>query len=469
MCSFIFSTYQIENLTSANYFARLRGPDATTELKIDGYHLIHNILSITGDFKTQPFNKHDIYCVYNGEIYNYSEFGSNYRSDGECIIDLYEEFGPSFISRIDGEFAILLLDIKRGKLIISSDVFGTKPLWYALADKEIGVASYRSSLDALAYPNVRQISANTTLVIDLNTRSVEYTRPVFNFDLDQLKDSYNDWTEFFELSIKKRAKGQREKLFIGLSSGYDSGAIACELLQQGITFNSYSIPARENIDVLSGRVKLIPHNKLLAISKPEFLAEKKFLLDASEPYSLPPCLPHRPKGYTVTSDSGAVGTGVVCRQAQADGCKIYLSGQGSDEIMSDYGYGGAVAAGFTHSDLSGRFPAELRGVFPWTNFFEGRQREFLYKDEVVGGAYGIECRYPFLDTRLVQEFLWLTPELKNRAYKAPLYHYLTQRKFPYAEGLSSKVGFCANYFGNTEAALEKVKKANRWGRLFKWY
>ena len=30
----------------------------------------------------------------------------------------------------------------------------------------------------------------------------------------------------------------------------------------------------------------------------------------------------------------------------------------------------------------------------------------------------VEGRYPLLDPRVVQEFLWLQPELKNQAYKA---------------------------------------------------
>jgi len=30
---------------------------------------------------------------------------------------------------------------------------------------------------------------------------------------------------------------------------------------------------------------------------------------------------------------------------------------------------------------------------------------YLAKEEYVGGAYGIESRYPFLDKKVVQEFL----------------------------------------------------------------
>ena len=78
--------------------------------------------------------------------------------------------------------------------------------------------------------------------------------------------------------------------------------------------------------------------------------------------------------------------------------------------------------------------------------------DFAYKDESVGGSYGIEVRYPFLDRRLVQSFLNIEASLKNEKYKAPLYHYLTSNKYSFSEGTGSKVGFRAT------ANLRKQKK-----------
>ena len=53
------------------------------------------------------------------------------------------------------------------------------------------------------------------------------------------------------------------------------------------------------------------------------------------------------------------------------------------------------------------------------------------KEEMVSGSHGIEGRYPFLDKYLVQEFLWLTPELKNKNYKSVLFEYLTKNNYPF--------------------------------------
>jgi hypothetical protein len=64
---------------------------------------------------------------------------------------------------------------------------------------------------------------------------------------------------------------------------------------------------------------------------------------------------------------------------------------------------------------------------------------YISKEEYVGGSYGIEVRYPFLDKKLVQEFLWLHVDLKNKSYKYPLEYYLENNKFPYNKG--EKLGF----------------------------
>ena len=60
------------------------------------------------------------------------------------------------------------------------------------------------------------------------------------------------------------------------------------------------------------------------------------------------------------------------------------------------------------------------------------------KEEMVAGAYGIETRYPFLDFKVIQEFLWLDIELKNQIYKAPLSNYLKINNYP---NHKKKLGF----------------------------
>ena len=68
---------------------------------------------------------------------------------------------------------------------------------------------------------------------------------------------------------------------------------------------------------------------------------------------------------------------------------------------------------------------------------------FINEEEIIGGSYGLEQRYPFLDKMVVQEFLWLTPELKNKHYKSVLHNYMISHNYPFA--LNKKVGFNCLY------------------------
>ena len=78
------------------------------------------------------------------------------------------------------------------------------------------------------------------------------------------------------------------------------------------------------------------------------------------------------------------------------------------------------------------FPEDLSSVYPWPNFYNGTMERYLKGDEYVGGCWGYETRYPYCDKDLVQEFLWLKPNLKNSykgsCYKPALLYYLVKGK-----------------------------------------
>ena len=80
------------------------------------------------------------------------------------------------------------------------------------------------------------------------------------------------------------------------------------------------------------------------------------------------------------------------------------------------------------------------------------------KEEVVSGTHGVEGRYPFLDKNVVQEFLWLTPELKNKNYKSVIYNYLKKENYPFEE--NKKVGFGCGFSGPSHNEKESFKKIN---------
>jgi asparagine synthetase B (glutamine-hydrolysing) len=446
MCSIFFSTKRQGDLEAINRLIKYRGPDSSNYDFRNGTFFIHNLLSITGTVTQQPLfdENSDVGVVFNGEIYNYKAFGP-YDNDSKCIIPLYKQHGINFVTGLDGEFAIVLVDYKIKKVIISTDVFGTKPLFLSTTDG-ICVSTYKSAVVSNGFKNVEKIPANTVLLLDLETGKIERKFKLHNFDLKQHKTSPVDWFKAFARSIKKRAVDDvREKTFIGLSSGYDSGAIACELMKQNAKFTTYTMIGRENMDVLNKRLDLVKNNanvehKIWNISEKDRSIAHQYLLDNTEDWKY--TIHSKRSDYneyhlSLWDDNGSNSLSHLCSMAKNDGKKILLSGAGADEIFSDYGYNGESK--YQHSNFGGLFPQDLKSIFPWPSFFGSSMESYIMKDEVVGGSYGLEVRYPFLDKEVVQEFLWLTAEYKNSKYKSVLHDYLAGNKFPFAP--NEKIGF----------------------------
>ena len=445
MCSFLVSNEPNQSvLQHANKFIQRRGPDHTSWAITSGITFIHNLLSITGDFTPQPFvDKEDkIVCVYNGEIYNAFKFSDQYKSDGQCILPLYKEYGKDFVRHLDGEYAICIFDFKNKQIILASDTFLTKPVWYGKSGDKFAIGSYKSSIELTGIPNAIRQKANTCTVFDLNLNKIKEFE-IKPFDIKQHKTTYDGWVAAYEASIQKRAaKHISKNIFIGMSSGYDSGSIACELNKQSVKFKMYSVTGNENKEILNERFNIVKQNadiKFLENCNNDFIEARKHIFEWVEPYTYE--IFSGRSDYTehvqLHQDGGANAFSLVCQNAIKENRKIYISGSGADEIISDYGWNGK---GMTkHSNFGGLFPDNLGEVFPWPSFYGSSQISYLTKEEMVGGSYGIECRYPFLDFDLVQEFLWLKPELKNKYYKSVLHYYMKENNFPFKE--NEKIGF----------------------------
>ncbi len=442
MCSFLLTNLEREDFSGANYYQAFRGPDRTTSIKDAGITFLHNLLSITGKITTQPFQSDRYIAMYNGEIYNAHHYGI-FESDGQCILPALDSYGDLFARHLDGEYAIVVYDRYLKRLTFSRDTFGTKPLYFAKDRDSFALASYPSALRSLGLTNIFRVPPNKVFSYSISDGTLVDLGRITTFSLAQYKTSYDDWFSAFDKSVKKRVHNIRESLFIGLSSGYDSGAICASLLNLGVRFSAYSLVDHENIDVLHERERRFASQSLFhpLTLDDKGLAEVKSHNEAAieelyyEIYS-------KHGDYNefkrrLHDDTGAIGLSAICRQAKANGQKIYLSGQGADEIVSDYGFDGRRI--YKHSNFGGKFPEDLKSIFPWPSFFESSQASYLMKEEHVSGSYGIEGRYPFLDPLVVQEFLWLDVKLKNRSYKSVIFEYLCNQNFPLAEG--EKRGF----------------------------
>lgn len=350
-----------------------------------------------------------------------------------------------FLMALDGEFAIILADYNKREVLVSTDIFGTKPLFYSNTDG-ICVATYKHAIEANKFANVKQIPANTIMVFNMDTGAIQNKFRLHDFELNQHKTSIDDWIVAWEQSIRKRAvDNMKENTFIGLSSGYDSGAIMCELFKQKAKFKAYTMTGRENRTVLEKRWKLLAANKnaeleIHTITPQETGKARDYLLKNTEDWKYTICTSrsnYNEFNLSLWDDNGSKSLSHLCSMAKKDNKKILLSGAGADEIYSDYGFNGQSK--YQHSNFGGLFPKDLTTIFPWKSFFGSSMQSYIQKDEVVGGSYGLEVRYPFLDKKVVQEFLWLTHDYKNSKYKSVIHDYLMKNNFPFSP--NEKIGF----------------------------
>ena len=360
MCGILFTNKDIKqyNLNHILQFLKNRGPDCTSIKNIKNYTFIHTLLSMTGPPTEQPFfsENENIICIFNGEIYNFEDFG-DYKSDGECLVPLYEEHGINFISKLDGEFAIVLVDFTKNILIFSTDIFGTRPLWMGFSNDDFGLATYKTCLDRCGITNNYQVLANKTYTLDLNTKKIIHEMRVHTFDLNQHKTTFEDWNKAFSQSIYKRTKYAKCGIFIGMSGGYDSGAIACELTKQNIDFSAYSVANVEDQTTMEQRKNIVKKANIIDLNRNDFLKARTFLKNNAEEYylnfdndekdkynelikednydkkkanDLLKLIEFRKTGQIVTDDNGAIGCSYICSLAKKQGEKIYLSGSGAE-------------------------------------------------------------------------------------------------------------------------------------------
>ncbi|CAE8601256.1 unnamed protein product, partial [Polarella glacialis] len=221
---------------------------------------------------------------------------------------------------------------------------------------------------------------------------------VHEFDLRQFKTDSRDFLRAFQQAVEKRVRSNHPS-FIGLSSGYDSGAIQVALKRMGQSHASYTIFSTEDMDIIQRRIEwtgsLVEAN-IIILSEPDRAREERFLREHSEHFTFSGL----GRQGALVDDPASHGLSHIFREVRQRGILVYLSGTGADEVISDYGHGGRKF--FPHSSFGGLFPEELSEVFPWPSFFLGTQRDYLMKEELVAGAHGIEGRYPFLDRAVVQ-------------------------------------------------------------------
>ena len=135
-----------------------RGPDS------DGFHLesgiglgVRRLAIIDVQGGDQPITNEDesLWIVFNGESHNFPDLYADLvkrghefrtRSDTECILHLYEEYGDDCVKHLRGQAAFALWDNKKRRLLLARDRMGKKPLYYTVQNGTLYFASELSAI-----------------------------------------------------------------------------------------------------------------------------------------------------------------------------------------------------------------------------------------------------------------------------------------------------------------------------------
>jgi asparagine synthase (glutamine-hydrolysing) len=100
---------------------------------------------------------HTVALCISGELYPDLRTGV---SDEDMVLQAYEQYGETFARQLNGMFSIAVLDLKRGKLILTNDRFGLYPFYYSLyAGRLIFAAEMKGILADQLIPRTIDLTA----------------------------------------------------------------------------------------------------------------------------------------------------------------------------------------------------------------------------------------------------------------------------------------------------------------------
>jgi asparagine synthase (glutamine-hydrolysing) len=117
----------------------------------------------------QPLHLGPLHLIFNGEIYNYRELREELRElghafvtegDGEVLLHAWAEWREGALDRVNGMFALAIWDDSERRLVLASDPFGEKPLYYArLGDRLVWASEIKALFEEPGVPRAAQEDA----------------------------------------------------------------------------------------------------------------------------------------------------------------------------------------------------------------------------------------------------------------------------------------------------------------------
>lgn len=367
----------------------------------------------------------NVIIALNGEIYNAFDFrnelqdwGYKFRSatDTEIVLALYLRHGfEGMLERLNGMFALIVIDLRSRELYLARDRFGIKPLYYILNDR---VLAFSSELKSFAFLEDFEFTLNSTKLDEyllfrnnlsgtlfegleslepghyLNYRSGQkliksryydvndYSRSKRSGTLDSFGTEVREW---LDKSVRSQLVSD-VKLGCQLSGGIDSSLVTwlANTNAKNGSFESVSIVFKNKLFSEESYIDRV--TETLGIKSHKFLLDNEYYLDnlGKATWHLESPLNH-PNTVAIYKLS----------QSAKDYVTVLLSGEGADEVFGGYKRFYDIQYPFSVNRLLTELNRNLNNpseVFRY--FLDNRQRA------IMSNAY----MTPFLAGRLMRNF-----------------------------------------------------------------
>jgi asparagine synthase (glutamine-hydrolysing) len=393
---------------------RHRGPDWSGIYKNDNAILVHERLSIVDtEHGAQPLynqNKTHVLAV-NGEIYNHKDLAKALNvdysfktgSDCEVILPLYEEFGASFVDKLQGMFAFILYNETDNSYLIARDHMGIIPLYTGYdSEGNFYVASEMKALMPIC-KTVTEFPPGHILDSRVGELQRYYKRNWQQYSA--IKDNTTSkikLREALEESVKSHLMTD-VPYGVLLSGGLDSSLIsaitqkfAARRIEDNDLAEAWWPKVHSFACGLEGSPDLIAAQKVadsIGTIHHSVLFTEQEGIDA-----LKEVIYHL-ETYDVTTIRASTPMYLMARKIKAMGIKMVLSGEGADEIFGGYLY-------FHKAPNAQEFHEELNRKLDKLHMFD------CLRANKSMSAWGIEARVPFLDKNFMDVAMRINPEDK---------------------------------------------------------
>ena len=330
---------------------RHRGPDWSGIFSDDYAVLAHERLSIVDvESGAQPLydlKKGRVMAV-NGEIYDHKKLREllkeehewKTKSDCEVLLYLYDEFGPSFLEKIDGIFAFILYDQKTKEYFVARDHIGIIPLYIGW-DKE-GTVHFASEMKALeGFCDKLQEFPAGHYYLGSEKKFVKCYKPEWAKIIPTKEVDLIKLREALEESVRKQLMCD-VPYGVLISGGLDSSliaAIAAKFSKKRVETDGKEEAWWPHLHSFSIGLEGSPDLKY-AREVAEFIGsvhhELKFTVQEGLD-ALREVIRHI-ETYDVTSIRASTPMYLMARKIKSMGIKMVLSGEGADEIFGGYLY-----------------------------------------------------------------------------------------------------------------------------------